>query len=188
MDSRTVSRILVVAMVFGMAQLRAAEDVAHALSGTVTKVDSGAKTIAVKTEEGTEETLKFTGKTLVHAGKDVKTGAVDTYFAGKEGTHVIVHYTGEGADKVAVGVQDLGKDTVKVSKGTVTHVDKAAHTITVKTADGAEDTYHVAKDASVDTEHGVVKGTEYTAKEGEKVTVHYTEDAGKKIARFVKHI
>jgi hypothetical protein len=125
---------------------------------------------------------------MVHAAKGVKTGAVDTYLAGKEGTHVVVHYTGEGATKVAVGVEDLGKDTVKVSKGTVTHVDKAAGTMTVKTKDGAEDTYHVAKDASVDTEHGVVKGTEYTAKEGEKVTVHYTEDAGKKVARFVKHI
>ena len=38
----------------------------------------------------------------------------------------------------------------------------------------------IAKDAAVDTEHGVVKGTAYTAKKGEKVSVHYTEEAGKK--------
>jgi hypothetical protein len=188
MDSRTVSRILLVVMVVGITHLRAAEDVAHALAGTVTKVDSAAKTVAVKTAEGTEETLKFTDKTVMHAAKGVKTGAVDTYLTGKEGTHVVVRYTGEGAKKVAVAVDDLGKDTVKTSKGTVTHVDKAADTITVKTEDGAEDTYRVAKDASVDTVHGVVKGSEYSAKEGEKITVHYTEDAGKKIAQFVKHL
>ena len=47
---------------------------------------------------------------------------------------------------------------------------------------------HIAKDATVDSEHGVVKGTEYTAKEGEKVTVHYTEEAGKKVAHFIKRL
>jgi len=160
----------------------------HATEGIVTRVDSVAKKIAVKTADGTEEVFKFTGKTAVHAAKGVKTGAVDSYLAGKEGTHVVVHYTGEGADKTAVAVDDFGKDTVKVGEGTVTGLDKAGHTVTVKTEDGSEETYHVAKDATVDTEHGVVKGTEYTAKKGEKVSVHYTEEAGKKVAHFIKHL
>ena len=160
----------------------------HATAGVITRVDSGAKQIAVKTADGTEEVFKFTGKTVVHGAKGVKAGAVQTYLAGKEGTHVIVHYTGEGAEKTAVGVDDFGKDTMKVSKGAISGVDKAAHTVSVKTEDGSEETYHIAKDAAVDTERGVVKGTQYTAKEGEKVSVHYTEEAGKKIAHFIKHM
>ncbi|MFZ3210636.1 MAG: hypothetical protein WA188_03910 [Terriglobales bacterium] len=160
----------------------------HATEGVITHVDSAAKKIAVKTADGTEEVFKFTGKTAMHAAKGVKTGAVDTYLAGKEGTHVVVHYTEEGAEKTAVAVDDFGKDTVKVGKGTVTDVDKAGHTVTIKTEDGSEETYHVAKDAAVDTEHGVVKGTEYTAKKGEKVTVHYTEEGGRKVAHFIKHL
>jgi hypothetical protein len=76
---------------------------------------------------------------------------------------------------------------MKVGKGAIRGVDKAGHTVIVKTEDCSEETYHVAKDAAVDSEHGVVKGTEYAAKNGEKVTVHYTEDAGKKVAHFIKH-
>lgn len=160
----------------------------HATEGVITRVDSAGKKIAVKTADGTEEVFKFTGKTAMHAAKGVKTGAVDTYLAGKEGTHVLVHYTGEGAEKTAVAVDDLGKDTVKVGKGTVMGLDKAGHTVTVKTEEGTEETFHIAKDAAVDTEHGAVKGTEFTAKKGEKVTVHYTEEGGKKVAHFIKHL
>jgi len=160
----------------------------HATEGVITRVDSVAKNIALKTADGTEEVFKFTGKTAMHAGEGVKTGAVDSYLVGKEGTHVVVHYTGEGAEKTALAVDDLGKDTVKVRKGTVTGLDKAGHTMTVKTEDGSEETYHIAKGTAVDTEHGVVKGTEYTAKKGEKVSVHYTEEAGKKVAHFIKHL
>jgi hypothetical protein len=152
----------------------------HATEGVLTRVDSGAKEIAVKTADGTEEVFR--------TAKAVKTGAVDTYLTGKEGTRVVVHYTGEGADKTAIGIDDFGKDTMKVSKGAIAGVDKVAHTVSVKTEDGSEETYQIAKDAAVDTEHGVVTGTEYTAKTGEKVSVHYTEEAGKKIAHFIKHM
>jgi len=43
-----------------------AQDVTHVVSGTIEKVDAGAKTIAVKTADGTVETVKFTDKTTVH--------------------------------------------------------------------------------------------------------------------------
>ncbi len=166
--------------------------VEHAVAGTVTKVDSKARTIVVKTADGAEEAFKFTAHTAMRAAKGggelAKKGAVDTYLVGKEGTHVVVRYTGEGAEKTATAVDDFGKDAFQTSKGTVTKADKAGRTVTVKTEDGAEETYHVAKDASVDTEHGVVKGSEYAAKEGEKVTVHYTEEAGSKVAHFIKHM
>jgi hypothetical protein len=165
-------------------------DVVHAVSGAVTRVDKEAKTIAVKTSDGTEHVFHYTEKTTIHGGramgKDMKTGAVDTYFAGKEGTHVIVRYTEKGADKTASSVDDFGKDTVKVSEGTVTKVDKTTHTVAIKTEDGAETTYDWGKDATIDTGHGVVKGSQYVAKEGDKVVVHYTEDAGKKVVRFFK--
>jgi hypothetical protein len=99
-----------------------------------------------------------------------------------------VRYTEKGADKTAGSVDDFGKDTMKVSEGTTTKVDKAAHTVSIKTADGAETTYNWGKDATIDTGHGVVKSSQYAAKEGDKVVVHYTEDAGKKVVHFFKGI
>jgi|SRR5579862_614122 len=162
--------------------------VTHAKAGVLTRVDSKAKTIAIKTADGTEEVFKFTGKTAVRGGEAAKAGAVDTYLAGKEGTHVVVRYTEEGSEKTATGVEDFGKDTMKFAKGSVVKTDHAAHTVTVKAEDGSEETYHVAKDATVDSAHGVVKGTEYAAKNGAHVTVHYTEEAGKKVAHFIKEL
>jgi len=44
----------------------AADDVVTAVEGTVKKVDSGAKTVVVKTEDGTEHTVHFLKKTSVH--------------------------------------------------------------------------------------------------------------------------
>lgn len=193
MHLRTIARIFFVVTLATLLTHRAvAEDVVHAVEGAVTKVDVSAKTIVVKTADGVEHTFKYTGTTTMRAAKasakEAKAGTVETYMKGKEGTDVVVHYTGAGTEKSAVAIRDMGKDTVKTSEGTVTKVDKAGHTVTVKAADGTEETYHVAKDATVDTGHGLAKGTEYTAKEGEKVTVHYTEDAGKKIVHFVKHL
>lgn len=193
MHSRSISRLVVLAVVLGLcAYSLPAQHVVHAVTGAVTKVDAGAKTIAVKTADGTEEVFKYTAKTSVHgataAADAIKTGALDTYMAGKEGTHVVLRYVGKGADKTAIGVKDFGKDSLKVRKGTVTKVDHAAHTVGIKTAEGTEVTYHLSKDAAIDTEHGVVDGAKFTAKEGDHVVVHYSEDAGHKVVHFLKHI
>lgn len=185
--------LLALASSFSIAQdVAKGGDVVHAVAGVITKLDSAAKTITLKTVDGTEHVFKYTAATTVHAaekaGTAAKAGVVDTYMAGKEGSHAIVHYTGEGADATAVHVEDFGKHSMQVGEGTVTGVDKAARTVTIKAEDGTERTYHVAKDATIDTEHGVTKGSELAVKTGEKATVHYSEEAGKKVVHLFKSI
>jgi hypothetical protein len=184
-------QLMIVVLVGGLVSLAAAQDVVHVVSGVVTKVDKDGKTLGVKTADGAEHVFKYTEKTTIHGSKDAakgaKAGALDSYFTGKEGTQVVVRYTKKGGDEVATGVDDLGKDSQKWAKGTVTKVDKTAHTLTIKTEDGSEQTYSFAKDAAGDSEKGAVKGWDYTAakaKEGDKVVVHYTDSAGKKIVHF----
>jgi len=67
-----------------------------------------------------------------------------------------------------------------VAKGAVTKIDKGAKTAAIKSADGTEKTFQytdqAAKDVAKSTGKGIEKGT--------KVTVYYTEGAGKKIAHF----
>src|SRR5216683_343530 len=140
-----------------------AQDVTHVVSGTIEKVDAGAKTIAVKTADGTVETVKFTDKTTVHGLKDAANGAD---LAGKEGGHVIVRTTGEGAEKTAHSVEWLGDKTVHTTEGTVEDVGKGTKTVAVKTADGTKEAFEVSEHA----------------------TVYYTEEAGKKVAHVFKHL
>src|SRR5712692_11492797 len=100
--------LVLLAACFAIAVARA-QDATHVVSGTIEKVDAGAKTIAVKTADGTVETAKFTEKTTVTGLKD---GAKGADLVGKEGGHVIVHATGEGAAKTAHSVEWMGDKTV----------------------------------------------------------------------------
>jgi len=142
----------------------------HAIEGEVKKVDREAGKMVVKMADGTEETFKFTGQAV------------------KKGSHVVVHYVGEGTEKTAVGIEHIGKAAPKVVEGTVVGAGKGARTVVVKTGAGAEETLHLTERAAVDTGEGVVKGTEYTVKEGARVTVHYTEAGGRKVVHLMKRI
>lgn len=190
--SKQFSRLLMAASVAVLLTSAFAQDVVHAVEGAVTQVDKNAKTVAIKTTDGTEDVFKYTEHTAVRdshkAGHAAKMGVVDTYFAGKEGSHVVVRYTGTGADKTATVLDDFGKDSLKVSRGTVTHVDRAGRTVAIKTQSGAEETYKLGAEGVVETADGVVRANRYVAKEGDKVVVHYIEDETGKLVRLLKKI
>jgi hypothetical protein len=88
----------------------AQDDVVHIMSGVIKHVDKDAKTVVVKTADGTEHTFKYTEKTAVEgtrdAGKGVEKGSTEAYLGAKTGAKVTVKYVGKGADKTAVGVKD----------------------------------------------------------------------------------
>ncbi len=154
--------------------------------GELKKFDAASKTAVVKLSDGTEEVFKVSEKTTVQG---VEGGAKMAALAGKEGSQFVIHYTEKGTEKTADSFKYLGSEAPKVASGTITKVDKAGHTVAVKTADGSEEVYHLSKDTVVDTGKGVAAGSEAAGKavkEGGNVTVHYTEDAGKKVAHVIK--
>jgi hypothetical protein len=156
----------------------AADDVDSAVVASVKTIDRGAKTAVVKTKDGTEATIHFTGRTVAHGAEATAKGTKDAFEGVKEGDDVIIHYTEKGGVKTAQEVDHVGKDGMKATVVAVKSVDHAAKTVTVETGKGAEETYHLTDRAVVETGKGLEKGG--------KVTVYYTEDAGKKIAHFFK--
>jgi hypothetical protein len=160
----------------------AADDVVSAVSGTVKKVDSAAKTIVVKAADGAEHTFHFIGRTTVHGAEKTGEAAKDAFHGVKEGSEVAVHYTAKGAEATAEEVDDIGKDGLKATEGTVSRIGSGGKTIIVKTADGTEETYHVASHAVGKAGTEIAEGSEKSA----KVTVYYTEKAGQKVAHFFK--
>lgn len=169
---KNVLRFLVVAALLVFA-VHAADDVATAVHGTITKIDSSTKTMVVKTKDGTEHTVHYTDKTAVWGADKTAAGAKDTYKGLTEGSEVVVHYTEKGGEKSATEVDKVGKDGLKYVDGTVEKVGKDGKTVVVKASDGTEHTFDVAgKDTA--------KGVDKTG----KVTVYYTEEGGKKVAHF----
>ena len=165
-------------------KMAATSTTSHATAGTLEKVSQDGKTITVKAADGTEHVFKVTGKTVVTGTEG---GAKEVGLAGKEGSQVVVKYTGEGADKTAHAIDVTGKETFKATEGTVTAVSKGGRTVTVKLADGTEKTFDMGREAMVDTGHGVSDASKYTAKEGEKVIVYSTvKPAGEVVHLFKK--
>src|ERR1700690_2551213 len=115
---KNLVRFLVVTVLVAFA-VHAAEDVASAIHGTVTKLDAGTKTVVVKTKDGTEHTLHFVDKTMVTGADKTAAGAKDAFHGLSEGSEVVAHYTVKGADKTAVEIDKVGKDGLKSVDGTV---------------------------------------------------------------------
>jgi len=178
--------LLAVVAVAGMmaVPVRATDDVVSAVHGTITKLDAGAKTVVVKTADGTECTVHFVDNTAVHGGEAAEAASKDVFHGLKEGSEVAVHYTEKGSERTAVEVDRLGKDGMKSVDGTVTKVGEDGKSVTVKTADGAEDTFAVVGKDTKESAVAIGKGAE----KGGKVTVHYTEEGGKKVAHFFKKL
>src|SRR5579871_634149 len=111
-----MTRFLLISALFALpvCQCLAVQPV-EAVHGTVSKVDSTAKTMVVKTKDGTEHTLHFVGKTTVHG---TEAGAKDTFHGVKEGSEVVAHYTEKGSEKTAVEVDQVGKGGLKATEGT----------------------------------------------------------------------
>lgn len=164
--------------------VQATDDVVSAIHGTITKLDAGAKTAVVKTAEGAEHTIHFVDTTAVHGVEATEAGSKDAFHGLKEGSEVAVHYTEKGGDKTAVEVDHLGKDGLKSVDGTVTKVGEDGKTVSVKTADGTEHTFDVVGKDTKETAQAIGKGADKSA----KVTVHYTEEGGKKVAHFFKKL
>ena len=162
----------------------AADDVVSAVHGVITKIDSGSKTMVVKAKDGTESTIHFVDKTAVYGADKTAEGAKDAFHGLKEGSEVVAHYTVKGADKTAVEVDNVGKDGMHAVEGTVTKVGEDGKTVTVKAADGTEHTFSVAGHDTKVATADAGKGTE----KGAKVTVYYTEKAGKKVAHFFEKL
>jgi hypothetical protein len=156
-----------------VASIAFAVEAVNAVHGTISKIDSGAKAIVVKTADGTEHTFRFVAKTTVHG---TEAGAKDAFHGLKEGSEVVAHYTAKGTENTAVEVDKIGKDGLKTMDGTVSEIDRGGKKLVVKSADGTEQAFKMADHAADETGKGAQKAA--------KVTVYYTEDAGKKIAHF----
>ncbi len=150
------------------------------LVGVVLKLDAATKTAVVKLADGTEHTFHFVKRTTVHGAENTAAGAKDAFHGLKEGSEVAVHYTAKGTEETAEEVDNVGKDGMKATEATVTHIDRGAKTLAVKTADGTEETYRLTDSAAKDAGTDIAEGAEKSA----IVTVYYTEEGGRKVAHF----
>jgi hypothetical protein len=111
----TAALVLLSGSLFGPTA-QAQQDVAHAVTGIIKHVDHGSKVVVLKTAGGTEHTIKYTDRTTVRAGKDIKHGGADAWLGTREGSKVTVRYTSRAGEDTAIGVKDAAEKTADALK------------------------------------------------------------------------
>jgi hypothetical protein len=170
-----MQKVLACVLTVAAAALLSAQGLSSVVQGTIKKIDAGAKTVAITTANGVQEVVEFSDKTVVHG---TVVGAKGAFGGLTEGTEVVARYTTSGGKKIASEVDHVGKDGLKVAEGTVTKVSAGGKTVAVKMADGTEQVFDATEDAAGDVGKGAEKAS--------KVTVHYAEEGGRKVAHFFK--
>ncbi|WP_263418011.1 hypothetical protein [Terriglobus albidus] len=159
----------------------AAQDVAGALLGTVKAIDRASKVVVVRTGDGIDHTFHYTDKVLVHGTKATATAGDDVLHGIGAGSKVVAHYSLRGTVDTVREIDDVGKDGLKVTEGTAIKIDHATRKASIKMADGTTETFRLTDHALSDTARDIGKGGDRAG----KVTVYYTEEAGKKTAHFI---
>lgn len=162
----------------------AVEHVVTATHGTITKIDRAAKTIAVKTADGTEHLFYWAKDTSVHGVKAADLASKDSWHGLKEGSEVVAHSTERGSKDTAVEVDKVGDNGLKRTEGTVKEIDRHGKKLVIESADGTEHAFKLTDHAATDAGKNVAAGVE----KGTKVAIYSTEEAGQSVAHFFEKI
>jgi hypothetical protein len=172
--------LLITFVCFGFA----VKEVVNSTHGTITKIDKAAKTMAIKTADGTEHVFHLADNTAVHGVRASDVAAKDSWRGLKEGSEVVAHSTERGSEDTAVEIDKLGDNGLKKTEGTIKEIDRGGRKLVIESADGTERTFklsgHAAADGARDLPAGAEKGT--------KVVVYSTEQAGERVAHFFEKI
>jgi hypothetical protein len=167
-------------------QAATAQEVVHALTGTVTSMNLG-KTIQVDTDDGPIVEFKDLTKSSIPLEFDPKLRAQATSadrFNTKK-SHVIVYYFGEGDLRTAVALQGLPPGTMKRTIGTVAKFEKHQRLLTLQTASGSAQSFHIDPATVVETAVGVVEGRKFDPQKGDQVRVTAAPAQGTATALFI---
>jgi hypothetical protein len=150
-----------------------AQEVVHALTGTVSAIDPANKTITVFLDGGRQDIFKDMTNTKVSLSVDKKVLADTTTpdeFK-KQGAYVVVFYYGNADARSAVALRSLGTGPFTATVGKVDRYENHDHSITVTDSSGAT--------------VGAVNGLKFSAEKGDRVRVVGTSKNGNPIALFV---
>jgi hypothetical protein len=164
-----------------------AQEVVHALIGTITSINSAAKTIGVKSEDGTLSYFKD----MLHShykiafDKNSRTDAAAADSFKKTGERAIIYYFGVGDLRTIVALRSLGPGPYVKSVGTVVSFNKRERSLSMTTQTGQDESFEIAADTVVDGEMGAVGGSEFRPAKGDPVRVTAVVVNGSNTALFV---
>jgi hypothetical protein len=148
-----------------------------ALEGTMRRFYAAANTVVVATVDGVEHVFHFTKDLLVHGGKGT---GVDALSGLREGTPVVVHYSGQ--DQSAEEIDQIGDEGLKSTEGVVTRIDRRGKRIAVRLEDGKTEEFTLTDRAAADA--GTAAGRQSAP--GSRIIIYYSDDQGRRVVHYFK--
>jgi len=164
-----------------------AQEIVHALSGTISSIDAGEKTITIATDDGSDGTFHLMADphTPLKFDRSIRNEATAAGDFKTQGAHVVVYYFGAGGGRTVVALKDLGAGPFTATSGTVVKFDKKEHSLTVKDQTGANQSFNVTSSTIAETDEGATEGLRFDPRKGEKVIVAAAQANGSPTAVFI---
>ncbi|HEY2471919.1 MAG TPA: hypothetical protein VGI45_29305 [Terracidiphilus sp.] len=165
-----------------------AQQVVHALTGTVSSIDNLSKTLTVFQDNGSQGDFKDQTNDKAHFAFDKKIAleATPADDFKKKGAYVIVFYYGDTQDRTAVALKNLGAGPFTSAEGALVKFDVKGHSISLKDSSGAVQTFKVTDQTIAEGYMGVVEGGKFQAQKGDQVRVVASTESGTPTALFMR--
>ena len=165
----------------------AAQEMVHALAGTVSSIDATAKTITVKTDDGSEGLFNdmTDSTTPIEFHPNIRRDATAASEFKSSGVRVIVYYFGYGSIRTAVALRSLGTGPFTLASGTVVNFSNGGRTLSIKDNSGVIKTFNISSDLVVETTTGAGVKTKFQPVTGDPVRVTATMVNGSATALFI---
>jgi hypothetical protein len=178
--------VLFAACFFLAATIAKAQQMVHAVSGTVTTIHPKIQMTDIQTDDDSPGSFEWT-KPGVSMSFD-KNVSGDTVAPDKFTdlhTHVIVYYYGVGDVRTVVALRDVGSGPFVKSTGRVVKLDRRAHELTIQNSKGGEETFSIDAKTVADTETGVATNFKFDYNKNVQVHVLATQSNGSQTAILI---
>ena len=167
-----------------------AQEVVHALTGTVSSINNVAKTITVLQDSGSQGVFADLTNSKTHISFDkriaAETTAADAF--DKKGAYAIVFYVGDAGAQSVVALKSLGSGPFSATVGTVEKLEGKDHSISVEDQSGTVQTFKINAQTVAEGALGVEEGLKFQAEKGDQVRVVSTNVDGTPTALFLREM
>jgi len=167
-----------------------AQEVVHAMTGTVSAINNAAKTITVFQDNGSKGVFSVMSnpKTQIEFDKKIEAGTIAASAFNKSGAYVIVFYFGDIESPTVAAFKSLGTGPFTSIVGKVEKFENKSHSISVADDSGKVQTFRIGADTVAETISGVEAGLKFHAQAGDQVRVVGATVDGNPTAMFLKEM
>lgn len=188
MKNQTLTLCILVGSLLFVGSELSAQQIVHALCGTVSSINTADKTITLFQDSGSPATFRVMPSSHKRISFDEKVASQVTWaqeFQTK-GAYVILFYFGTQENRTAVALKSLGSGPFSSTTGEITEWNGHNHKLSVRDKQGTIHSYLIDPKTVAETYMGVVNGSKVDLDKGQQVRLVSSQKDGNKTALFIR--